>query len=104
MDLPPNRAPMQFDIVPNYRSNEQRDRLLEYAQTIMDELKEAGVSVKLDRRENVKPGWKFAEYEAQGIPLRIAVGPRDLENNNVELARRDTLEKNLIYKIGRAHV
>ena len=60
------------------------------------------VPVRLDRRENVKPGWKFAEYEAQGIPLRIAVGPRDLENNNVELARRDTLEKNIISREGLA--
>lgn len=100
--LPPKLAPTQVVIVPIYRSDEQRDRLLEYAQTIMDELKEAGVSVKLDRRENVKPGWKFAEYEAQGIPLRIAVGPRDLENNNVELARRDTLEKNIISREGLA--
>lgn len=100
--LPPKLAPTQVVIVPIYRSDEQRDRLLEYAQTIMDELKEAGVSVKLDRRENVKPGWKFAEYEAQGIPLRIAVGPRDLENNNVELARRDTLEKSIISREGLA--
>src|SRR5690625_7582643 len=68
----------------------------------MDELKEAGVSVKLDRRENVKPGWKFAECEAQGIPLRIAVGPRDLDNNNLELARRDTLEKSNISREGLA--
>src|SRR5690625_4458391 len=68
----------------------------------MDKLKEAGDSITLDRRENVKQGWKFAEYEAQSIPLRIAVGPRDLENNNVEVARRDTLETRIISRRGLA--
>lgn len=100
--LPPKLAPTQVVIVPIYRSDAQRESLLEYAQPILDELKKAGVSVKLDKRDNVKPGWKFAEYEAQGIPLRIAIGPRDLENNNVELARRDTLEKNILPREGLA--
>lgn len=98
--LPPKLAPTQVVIVPIYRSDEQKDSLLTYAQPILDELKQAGISVKLDKRENVKPGWKFAEYEAQGIPLRIAIGPRDLENDNVELARRDTLEKNIVPREG----
>lgn len=67
---------------------------------IIDELREKDIRVKLDDRENYNPGWKFAEHEAAGIPLRIAVGPRDLENNNVELARRDTLEKNIVDRKG----
>ncbi|MDZ7690241.1 MAG: His/Gly/Thr/Pro-type tRNA ligase C-terminal domain-containing protein [Balneolaceae bacterium] len=62
--------------------------------------KEKEIRVKLDDRENYNPGWKFAEHEAAGIPLRIAVGPRDLENHNVELARRDTLEKNIVDREG----
>ncbi|MEX0845838.1 MAG: proline--tRNA ligase, partial [Balneolaceae bacterium] len=93
--LPPKLAPTQVVIVPIYRSDEQREAVLEYADTIFDELKALGVRIKVDDRDNYNPGYKFAEHEATGIPLRIAVGPRDLENNNVELARRDTLEKNI---------
>lgn len=93
--LPPKLAPKQVVVVPIYRSDEQREAVLEYADSIYDELKELGVRIKVDDRDNYNPGYKFAEHEAAGIPLRIAVGPRDLENNNVELARRDTKEKNI---------
>lgn len=93
--LPPKLAPTQVVVVPIYRSDEQREAVLEYADSIYDELKALGVRIKVDDRDNYNPGYKFAEHEAAGIPLRIAVGPRDLENNNVELARRDTLEKNI---------
>ena len=78
-----------------HRNDEQRATVLEYGSALMDELKAEGIRVKLDDRDNYKPGFKFAEHEAQGVPLRIAVGPRDVENNNVELARRDTFEKNI---------
>ena len=93
--IPPKLAPTQIVIVPIYRNDEQRATVLEYGSALMDELKAEGIRVKLDDRDNYKPGFKFAEHEAQGVPLRIAVGPRDVENNNVELARRDTFEKNI---------
>ena len=93
--LPPKLAPTQVVIVPIYRSDEQREAVLEYADGIYDELTELGVRIKVDDRDNYNPGYKFAEHEAAGIPLRIAVGPRDLENNNVELARRDLKNKNI---------
>lgn len=91
--IPPKLAPTQVVIVPIYRNDEQRENVVEYGDAILSELKSLGVRAKLDNRDNYKPGFKFAEHEAQGIPLRIAVGPRDVENNNVELARRDTLSK-----------
>lgn len=94
--LPPKLAPTQVVVVPIYRDDEQRSAVLEYAAPIIDNLKKRGISVKLDNRDNFKPGWKFAEHEAKGIPLRIAIGPRDVENNNLELARRDTLEKSIV--------
>jgi prolyl-tRNA synthetase len=93
--LPPKLAPTQAVVVPIYRSDEQRKAVLEYADSIYDELKELGIRIKVDDRDNYNPGYKFAEHEAAGIPLRIAVGPRDLENNNVELARRDLRSKNI---------
>ncbi|MFN1836288.1 proline--tRNA ligase [Balneola sp. MJW-20] len=93
--LPPKLAPTQVVVVPIYRSDEQREAVLDYADGIYNELKELGVRIKVDSRDNYNPGYKFAEHEAAGIPLRIAVGPRDLENNNVELARRDTKDKNI---------
>jgi len=100
MVLPPKLAPVQVVIVPIWRDEEQKKIVAEYAASIYDELTSAGVRTKLDDRDNYKPGWKFAEHEAQGTPLRIAVGPRDVENNNVELARRDTLEKNIVSRSG----
>ncbi len=93
--LPPKLAPTQVVVVPIYRSDEQREAVLEYADGIFDELKALGIRIKVDDRDNYNPGYKFAEHEAAGIPLRIAVGPRDLENNNVELARRDLTSKNI---------
>ena len=91
--IPPKLAPTQVVIVPIYRDDEQRVSVVEYGNGIYDELKAIGVRVKLDNRDNYKPGFKFAEHEAAGIPLRIAIGPRDVEKGNVELARRNTLEK-----------
>src|SRR5690606_37418947 len=79
-----------------YRNDEQRAALLEYLEPIRKELRDSGITVKLDDRENYKPGWKFAEHEVQGVPVRIAAGPRDLENGTLELARRDSLEKSII--------
>lgn len=93
--LPPKLAPTQVVIVPIYRDDEQRATVLEYGDKIFNELEELGIRVKLDDRDNYKPGYKFAEHEAQGTPLRIAIGPRDVQNGNVELARRDTLNKNI---------
>jgi prolyl-tRNA synthetase len=93
--LPPKLAPTQVVVVPIYRSDEQREAVLEYADSIYDELTALGIRTKVDDRDNYNPGYKFAEHEAAGIPLRIAVGPRDLENNNVELARRDLKTKNI---------
>ena len=98
--LPPKLAPVQVVIVPIWRSDEQQAAVLVYCDGITKELKEAGIKYKLDDREGSNPGRKFAEHEAAGIPLRIAVGPRDLENHNVELARRDTLEKNIVDRNG----
>ncbi len=91
--IPPKLAPTQVVIVPIYRSDEERALVLEYGDSIFSELKALGIRVKLDDRDNYKPGFKFAEHEARGIPLRVAIGPRDVEKGNVELARRDTLTK-----------
>lgn len=98
--IPPKLAPEQVVVVPIFRSDEQKETVLNYAQPIIDDLKALGVRVKLDDRENQNPGYKFAEHEAQGVPLRVAVGPRDVDNNNVELARRDTHEKNIVSRVG----
>jgi prolyl-tRNA synthetase len=94
--LPPKLAPIQVVIVPIYKNEDQLDAISSYVKLLMSDLKSAGVSVKFDDDDSKKPGWKFAEYEMKGIPLRIAIGPRDLENKTVELARRDTLSKESI--------
>lgn len=91
--LPPKLAPIQVVIVPIYRDEEQRNAIAKVANELASELKQKGISVKFDDDDNAKPGWKFNEYELKGVPVRIAIGPRDLENGQVELARRDTLEK-----------
>ena len=91
--LPPKLAPIQVVVVPIYKTEEQLDQISEKVSGWMKSLKEVGVSVKFDNRTTHKPGWKFAEYELKGVPLRIAVGPRDIENGTFELARRDTFEK-----------
>ena len=92
--LPPKLAPFQVVIVPIYKGDDQYKAVLEVGNRIKDELKDLGISVKFDDRDTQKPGWKFAEYELKGVPIRLALGARDLENGTVELARRDTLEKN----------
>ena len=94
--LPPRLAPTQLVIVPIYRGQEELDALRSVAEKLMKELHDHGVRVRFDDRDTYKPGWKFNQYELQGVPLRIALGKRDLENGTVELARRDTLEKSSI--------
>ncbi|QNK79000.1 proline--tRNA ligase [Winogradskyella sp. PAMC22761] len=94
--LPPNLAPSQVVIVPIFKTDEQFELISEKAQTIIQELKALGVSCKFDKRTTHRPGAKFAQHELQGVPLRIAIGPKDLENNTVELARRDTLTKEVV--------
>lgn len=91
--LPPHLAPIQVVIVPIYRSNEQLAQISEKVEGIVARLKALGVSVKFDDADNRKPGWKFAEYELKGVPVRLAMGGRDLENGTIEVMRRDTLEK-----------
>jgi prolyl-tRNA synthetase len=94
--LPPKLAPIQVAIVPIYKSEEELAKITEKVDVIVDKLKQHGVSVKFDDSDNRKPGWKFAQYELQGVPVRLAVGPRDIENNTVEVARRDTLTKEVV--------
>ena len=91
--LPPKLAPDQVVIVPIYKNEEQRTQLAEKAEQIMAELKALGIRVKFDNTDTKKPGWKFAEYELKGVPVRLAMGMRDLENGTIEIARRDTLTK-----------
>ena len=91
--LPPKVAPIQVMMVPIFKTEEQLSAISEKADIVAEEMKKAGVSFEFDGRDSFKPGWKFAQYELQGIPVRIAMGPRDLENGTVEVARRDTKEK-----------
>ncbi|MBK7479439.1 MAG: proline--tRNA ligase [Bacteroidales bacterium] len=94
--LPPRIAPLQTVIVPIFKTDEQLQLISEKAREIMTGLQNAGISVKYDDRDNLKPGFKFADYELKGVPVRIAIGPRDIENGTVELARRDTLQKETV--------
>jgi len=94
--LPPRLAPIQTVIVPIFKTDEQLKLISEKAREIMAGLQNAGISVKYDDRDNLKPGFKFADYELKGVPVRIAIGPRDIENGTVELARRDTLQKETV--------
>jgi prolyl-tRNA synthetase len=94
--LPPKLAPIHVVIVPIFKNEEELKRISEKAESIAKGLRALGLSVKFDNRENLKPGFKFAEYELKGVPVRIAVGPRDLENGTVEVARRDTKEKKVV--------
>lgn len=96
--LPPNLAPIQVVIVPIYKGEAQLEAVSQVANELKRELQLQGVSVKFDNRDTHKPGWKFNEYELKGVPLRIAIGPRDLEKRTVELARRDTLTKETVSK------
>lgn len=94
--LPPRIAPVQVVIVPIYKGDEQKAQIDEKVGEIVKNLKALGVSVKYDDSDNARPGWKFAEYELKGVPVRMAIGARDLQNNVVEVARRDTKEKNTV--------
>jgi prolyl-tRNA synthetase len=94
--LPPRIAPLQVVIVPIYKGDDQKRAIDEKVSVILSELKAKGISVKYDDNDNSRPGWKFAEYELKGVPVRIAFGARDLENNVAEVARRDTKEKQSI--------
>ncbi|MFL5810922.1 MAG: proline--tRNA ligase [Flavisolibacter sp.] len=91
--LPPKIAPFQVVIVPIYKGEEQKEQIGAKAKEIIQQLKTLGIRVKYDDNENNRPGWKFAEYELKGVPVRLALGARDLQNNVVEIARRDTKEK-----------
>ena len=93
--LPPRLAPIQVVIVPIYKNEEQLEQISSHVAPLKKALEAQGVSVKYDNRDTHKPGWKFAEYELKGVPVRIAIGPRDIENGTVEVARRDTLEKSV---------
>jgi prolyl-tRNA synthetase len=94
--LPPRIAPIQVVIVPIYKGEEQKAKIDERVHQLLSELKALGITVKYDDSDNTRPGWKFAEYEMKGVPVRIALGLRDLENNVAEVARRDTKEKNTV--------
>ncbi|MFH0761884.1 MAG: proline--tRNA ligase [Bacteroidota bacterium] len=94
--LPPKLAPQQVVIVPIYKTPEEYSATVDRAHQIKSTLLKHGITVKVDDRDTHKPGWKFAEYELKGVPLRIAIGPRDLENGTVEVARRDTLTKETV--------
>ncbi|HOO24080.1 MAG TPA: proline--tRNA ligase [Paludibacteraceae bacterium] len=94
--LPPKLAPFQVVIVPIYKNDEQRNAISEKVATITAQLKALGISVKYDDSNNRKPGWKFAEYELKGVPVRLAIGARDLENGTIEVMRRDTLKKETV--------
>ena len=98
--LPPNLAPIQVVVVPIYKTDEQLDEISAAVNVLIAELKKMNVSVKYDNRTTQKPGFKFAEWELKGVPVRIAVGPKDLENGTFEVARRDTLTKEVMPKEG----
>ncbi|SFT37831.1 prolyl-tRNA synthetase [Lishizhenia tianjinensis] len=94
--LPPALAPIQVAIIPIYKGEEQLAEITEKLTPVIESLRKQGVSVKFDDDDNRRPGWKFAEYETKGVPVRLAIGQRDLANGKAEVARRDTKEKNLV--------
>jgi prolyl-tRNA synthetase len=94
--LPPKLAPIHVVIVPIYKGEEQLDQISEYLKPYIADLRAKGLSVKFDNRDTLKPGFKFAEYEQKGVPVRIAIGARDMENRTFEVARRDLLSKELV--------
>jgi prolyl-tRNA synthetase len=93
--LPPKLAPIQVVIVPVFKNNEQLSQITDKAVSMKKSMEALGISVKYDDRDTHKPGWKFSEYEFKGVPVRITIGPRDIEQGTVEVARRDTLEKEI---------
>lgn len=94
--IPPKLAPIHVVIVPIFKTEEELNRISEKVEGLMKELRKLGLAVKFDNRDNFKPGFKFAEYEMRGVPIRLAIGPRDLEAGTIELARRDTKEKKVV--------
>jgi prolyl-tRNA synthetase len=102
--LPPKLAPIQVVIVPIYKDEEQLQKINAFAIQLKKELEDKDIRVKYDNRDNQRPGWKFADYEFKGVPLRIAIGGRDMENSTVELARRDTKEKQTVPQAGLTNV
>jgi prolyl-tRNA synthetase len=96
--LPPKLAPNQVVIIPIYRSDEEFGAVSEVAKKLQKELRDKGLRVKFDDRDTQKPGWKFNEYELKGVPVRIAIGPKDIASGTFEIARRDTLQKEIIAK------
>jgi prolyl-tRNA synthetase len=98
--LPPNLAPIQVVIVPIFKTNEEFDIISVVANELVSQFKKLGISVKFDNRTTQKPGFKFAEWELKGVPVRIAIGPKDIENGTFEIARRDTLTKEVISNEG----
>ena len=94
--LPPKLAPIQVVIVPIYKGEEQLEAISNKMNVIVKELRKKGISVKFDTRDTFRPGAKFAEYELKGVPVRVAIGNRDLESGTLEIARRDTLEKQTV--------
>jgi prolyl-tRNA synthetase len=94
--IPPKLAPIQVVIVPIFKGQEELDKITSQVTVLKIKLLATGISVKFDSSDNQKPGWKFAQYELEGIPVRIAIGPRDVQNNTVEVARRDTLQKEVV--------
>ena len=97
--LPPKLAPVQVVIVPIAKNGDQLAAIDSYVAPMVSALRAKGITVKYDNDDKKKPGWKFAEYELKGYPVRIAVGPRDMENGTVEVARRDTLEKETLQAV-----
>ena len=100
--LPPKLAPIQVVMVPIYKGEDQLTEIRARFGAIAEQLKAKGISVKIDERDNVRSGFKFAEYELKGVPVRLALGPRDMEQGTVELLRRDTLEKQTVPQQGLA--
>ena len=100
--LPPKLAPIQVVIVPIYRSEEEKQQIDDYVDELSKELKELGIRLKYDDRDTHRPGFKFAEWELKGVPLRVAVGARDMKNGTVELARRDIQSKETVEQQGLA--
>lgn len=90
--LPPHLAPIQVVIVPIYKNDDQRSLIADAVAPIVNELRALGVSVKFDDADNKRPGFKFADYELKGVPVRLAIGARDIENGTIEVMRRDTLK------------
>ena len=98
--LPPNLAPIQVVIVPIFKTDAEFDKISNVANELVSQFKKRNISVKFDNRITQKPGFKFAEWELKGVPVRIAIGPKDIENQTFEIARRDTMTKEIISNNG----